>query len=239
MPFSGGVFTRIYSWVADKNANIKITASRMDNEDDGFADAINAIVSQDQPFTGPVAVPNGTAALPGYTFDSDRNTGLYAKSADVIGVTAGGTNGVDLTATGVKINTGGGTIDYFNASTFTPTIVGLGTAGAGTYTLQAGHYVRIGGWFMYTLRVAWTAHTGTGAMQIAGLPFANFNNYVAPANIVPTSITVPAGELLWAQVNASLATIQLASGADAGGPLTDLAIDVSGSLSVSGIYRVA
>jgi hypothetical protein len=76
-------------------------------------------------------------------------------------------------------------------------------------------------------------------MQVGGLPFANINNYAAAANVVPTSITVPAGELLWAQVNASLATIQLASGPDAGGPLTDVAIDVSGSLSISGIYRVA
>lgn len=239
MPFSGGVFTRIYSWVADKNANIKILASRMDNEDDGFADAINDIVSGAQPFIGPISGPNGTAALPGHTFSSDTNTGLYAKAADVIGVTAGGANSVDLTATGVKINAGGGTIDYFDATTFTPVLIGLTTAGAGTYSVQTGHYIRIGGWVVFTLRLVWSAHTGTGAMQITGLPFANMNAYGSPNSIMPTNLTVPAGETLFSQVNASASTIQLASGPLVGGALTDLAMDTAGSISISGNYRVA
>lgn len=239
MPFSGGVFTRLYNWVADKNANIKITASRMDGEDDGFADAINAIVSQDQPFTGPVAAPNGTVSAPGVTFDPDRNTGFYGKAADVIGVATGGVNMVDFTATGVKFNTGGGTIDYFNSTTFTPTIAGLTSAGSGTYTVQTGHYARIGGWVFFTLRLNWSAHTGTGAMEVRGLPFANSNVYASPVSAVPVSITIPAGEVLWAQVNASAATVQLATGPDAGGVLTDLAIDTSGAINISGMYRVA
>jgi hypothetical protein len=239
MPFSGGVFTRIYSWVADKNANIKITALRMDGEADDTALAINSIVSQDQPFTGPVAAPNGTVSLPGYTFDPDRNTGFYGKAADVIGVAAGGVNSVDLTSTGMKITAGGGTIDYFNSTTFTPVLVGTTTPGAGTYTVQTGNYLRIGGWVMFTLRMNWTAHTGTGNMEIQGLPFANFNVYASPASAVPINITIPAASVLYAQVNASASTIQLAYGPDVGGALTDVAIDAVGSINISGMYRVA
>lgn len=41
MPWSGGTFTRIHNWVADRDANIRILASRHDAEDDNFAAGIN------------------------------------------------------------------------------------------------------------------------------------------------------------------------------------------------------
>ena len=239
MPFSGGVFTRLYNWVADKNANIKITASRMDGEDDGFSDAINAIVSQTQAFTAPVKTTAGSASLPSLTFSADTNTGLYNKSADVIGVTLGGSNAMDLTASGLKFTATGDTLDYFGANTFTPTIVGMSSAGVGTYSVQTGHYVRVGGWVMFSMRIVWSAHTGTGTMEVGGLPFANIASYASPVSITPANVTVPVGELLWASVNGSASTIQLTSGADAGGPLTDLAIDTAGAFNISGLYRVA
>lgn len=48
MPFNGsGTFTRIYNWVMDKNQNVKITASRFDNEDDNFASGLSNCITKD------------------------------------------------------------------------------------------------------------------------------------------------------------------------------------------------
>lgn len=48
MPFNGsGVFSRLYSWVNDAAANIKIRADRMDNEMDGFATGLSTCITKD------------------------------------------------------------------------------------------------------------------------------------------------------------------------------------------------
>lgn len=48
MPYNGsGVFTRLYSWVNDAAANIKIRADRMDNEMNGMAVALSTAITKD------------------------------------------------------------------------------------------------------------------------------------------------------------------------------------------------
>ena len=48
MPFSSnGVFTRVYSWAADKLNGIKIRADRMDGEMDNFASGLSACMLRD------------------------------------------------------------------------------------------------------------------------------------------------------------------------------------------------
>lgn len=42
-------------------------------------------------FTSPLLGPNGTAALPTYSFSSDPNTGMFRSGADAIGFSTGGT----------------------------------------------------------------------------------------------------------------------------------------------------
>ena len=56
------------------------------------------------------------------------------------------------------------------AGTFTPIIEGT-VAGACTYSLQIGRYRRVGNLVTIWARVAWTGHTGTGRMDLKGLPF--------------------------------------------------------------------
>ena len=53
---------------------------------------------------------------------------------------------------------------------FNPTVVGSVSGGAGTYTTRNGRYSITGGILTYTMDVVWTAHTGTGAITITGLP---------------------------------------------------------------------
>lgn len=71
-----------------------------------------------------------------------------------------------------SVTVGGGTaLGTFVEGTFTPVIQGASTAGVGTYTVQSGFYQKVGIWVHFTLACTWTAHTGTGVIQITGLPF--------------------------------------------------------------------
>jgi len=75
-----------------------------------------------------------------------------------------------------------------NSGTFTPVITGTTTAGTGTYTLQVGHYTRIENMVFIRIRVAWSAHTGTGNTTVTGLPFTSAN----VSNLESTFIIAPA-----------------------------------------------
>jgi hypothetical protein len=72
MAYNGsGVFVRIYNWVTDKANNVKITASRMDAEMDGFATGLSTAVTKD----GQTTI---TANLPMAGF---KHTGVGAGTA--------------------------------------------------------------------------------------------------------------------------------------------------------------
>ena len=60
MGFNGsGIFTRAFNWVTDKNNGVKITASRMDTEDDGFAAGLSNAICRDGQSTVTAAIPFG------------------------------------------------------------------------------------------------------------------------------------------------------------------------------------
>ena len=51
-----------------------------------------------------VGTPAGTAAAPAYTFSTDTNTGMFKRGTDQIGFSAGGTEMLALTSTGIFTN---------------------------------------------------------------------------------------------------------------------------------------
>lgn len=53
---------------------------------------------------------------------------------------------------------------------FTPVISGSGAAGTASYTIQSGAWVWTGDRVEAMIRLAWTGHTGAGAMIVSGLP---------------------------------------------------------------------
>ncbi len=83
---------------------------------------------------------------------------------------------------------------YTDTTAWTPVITGVGSAGVGTYSVQAGFYTRIGNMVFLTATITWSAHTGTGNMTITGLPFAcrNQANYKPEGVLNTISITLPA-----------------------------------------------
>ncbi|MGL4558669.1 MAG: hypothetical protein ACRCV5_14290 [Afipia sp.] len=73
MAFNGsGTFSRIYNWVNDRNAALKIRADRMDAEMDGFATGLSTCITKDGQTTISANIP----------FNNKRITGLGDASAD-------------------------------------------------------------------------------------------------------------------------------------------------------------
>ena len=102
MPFNeNGQFIRVHNWTEDKSNNIPITASRMDAEDNGFADGLSQTFLRD----GSIALTGDLKA------GNNKLTGLKNGTADTDAATIGQLNTVqgnavlltgDQTIAGVK-----------------------------------------------------------------------------------------------------------------------------------------
>lgn len=132
MPFNGsGIFTRLYSWVTDRDNGTKILASRMDDELNGMVTGINNLVDGTQPFTAPVKSSYGTAATPSHSFADDPDTGLFRKAANTVGIAVGGAEAYNISSDGIA--TADGLAAYLAGRA---TIISA--VGSGTYTVPAG-----------------------------------------------------------------------------------------------------
>jgi len=81
--------------------------------------------------------------------------------------------GIDFSATA-----GTGTSELFDdyeEGTWTPFVYGGTVNGSGTYTAQSGKYTKIGDCVYYYVNLAWSAHTGSGALFVGGLPYTVAN----------------------------------------------------------------
>lgn len=87
-----------------------ITASSTNANNSDFASELTNSVAVDGQSTmsGSFKAANGTAAAPSITFGSDTNSGIFHKSADVIGISVGGSevgyidsNGFSITASSI------------------------------------------------------------------------------------------------------------------------------------------
>ena len=94
-------------------------------------------------------------------------------------------------------------LDDYEEGTFTPTATGATTAGTTVYTAQYGWYTKIGQQVNITLFVQWSSLTGTGALNISGLPFTSKNdgNFYAVGAVVCSALN-------WA-ANTSVAALQI------------------------------
>jgi hypothetical protein len=149
-------------------------------------------------------------------------------------------NGLQFPATQAA-SANANTLDDYEEGSWTPTIVGGTTAGAGTYTTQVGKYTKIGNSVTITGRVTWTAHTGTGGMRIGGLPFTSMNvaNVFASVtfgyinNVVYTAANSPLG-----YVNTNSTQIILVQMPSGGGAIANVNMDTAGDYIFSCTYMV-
>ena len=88
------------------------------------------------------------------------------------------------------------TLDSYEEGTFTPTAFGASTAGTTTYASQIGSYTKVGDMVSVDIYISWSAMTGTGNLEIGGLPFtsSSASSYFATGTIVPLlGFTWPSG----------------------------------------------
>ena len=162
-----------------------------------------------------------TTANPGIT-GADADTGLQFGTNEIELVTGGNNrvtvqNNGDLTiqdgnlivASGHGISfvataNGPGPVvgelfDDYEEGTWTPTIAGGTTAGTASYNYQNGSYEKIGRQVTVRGFVDWTSATGTGSLQIEGLPYAATStslDYIQPGSIMIGDMTFPAGRTM-------------------------------------------
>lgn len=120
---------------------------------------------------------------------------------------------------------------------FTPTVLGATTAGVGTYTTQTGAYNRRPGLVFFKGLLVWTAHTGTGAMRLGGLPFTAASDLNVPISVHNlNNIALTASNVLTAAVLGGTQQIQLGQSPAGGGAFASVPIDTAGSIAFAGFY---
>ncbi len=177
---------------------------------------------------------NGTTAV---TINTSQ--GVQCLNSISVGNATPTTSGAGITFPATQsASSDANTLDDYEEGTFTPTIRGTTTAGTGTYSTQNGTYIKIGRSVTVFGYIRWSAHTGTGSMQIGNLPFTSFNggdNYsVAPIFLQNMALT--ASNYAQAVQNPNSITIDLYQYPTGGGATTTVPMDTSAEIGFSATY---
>ena len=168
----------------------------------------------------------GTGGSSAITVNSSRNLAFpTGKGIDFSAVT-GGTG----TATANVLN------DY-EEGTFLPTIIGSASPGTVTYASQIGRYTKVGRVVQFQIDVSYSAGTGTGNLQIDGLPFQNSNN-LAPLSTYLISIGMTALYYAVALIGTNSTKIDINQLPTGGGADATVNYDAAGRIILSGTYTV-
>jgi hypothetical protein len=85
-------------------------------------------------------------------------------------------------------------LDDYEEGTWTPTVTGSAAAGTTTYSTQNGYYTKIGRLVNINCIVNWSSMTGSGFMELKGIPYAI-------ADLSPGSQNYPVGAVLPSNLN--------------------------------------
>jgi hypothetical protein len=134
-------------------------------------------------------VINGTSGITG-------NSGtLLSNSTIGVGAATPAASGAGITFPATQsASSDANTLDDYEEGTFTPTVTGGTTAGTTTYTTQRGFYTKIGRSVNISFNVVYTAATGTGDLNIGGLPFtasALGNNAEYTGTVMTGNLNLP------------------------------------------------
>ena len=204
--------------------------------------ASNALISANAAAAS-AAVVNLTAPGPigGTTPGTGAFTTLKATTGASVGGATPGTGGVAFPATAVAV-ADANTLDDYEEGTFTPTVIGSSTSGAGTYTAgwQNGTYTKIGRQVHVRMAIIWTAHTGTGNLLVSALPFTSLNetNGRSAVAVYSSDISMTAGNTLQAYLSPNSSTISFTQVPTGGGAATVVPIDTAGTLILDCTYFI-
>ena len=100
MAFSGGTFSRLYSWASDQSNGIKIRADRMDGEMDGMATGLSTCLLKDGTQTATARIPFAAGIKMGgqsIQLDPANSSAITAGTNNIIIVSANGADQVKFT----------------------------------------------------------------------------------------------------------------------------------------------
>jgi hypothetical protein len=121
----------------------------------------------------------GTLSASDFCFRTNNTERARISSAGDFTVSTGnliiGTagKGIDFSADPSAAGMTSELLDDYEEGTWTPVVIGTISSGTGTYSTQIGSYTKVGRLVTVVCGLAWSAHTGTGNIQITGLPFVN------------------------------------------------------------------
>jgi hypothetical protein len=144
--------------------------------------------------------------------------------------------GIDFSAT-----PGTGTSELladYEEGTFTPVVIGSTTAGTATYDFRIARYTKIGRMVQIEIAMQFNSGTGTGNLQISGLPFTNAANYSSLAIGRIDSLTLSALNIVTAYVEANADLINFRQYATGGGADSAVAYDAAALIFIAGCYSV-
>ncbi len=131
---------------------------------------------------------------------------------------------------------------FYAEGTFTPVLIGLTTAGTGTYAAdgQVGRYTRIGNRVFFDVYLSWSAHTGTGNIEITGLPFTvqNTTNANRTYSVIYSAVALTAGNVPAAFSSPNTTAIALRQMPSGGGTVASVPMDTVGAITISGCFEV-
>lgn len=149
--------------------------------------------------------------------------------------------GVDFSANSHAAGMTSELLHDYEEGTFTPVVVGTGSAGAGTYFTQKGRYTKIGRLVFVEINLGWSAHTGTGDMQVSGLPFQPNADTVSQLSTGTYDLSLSPGvtDILLARVQGAQNAIVLLRSPVGGGAWNSVAMDTYvTALEISGCYTI-
>ena len=111
-----------------------------------------------------------TKGVTAQTVDAGQRT-MFPTTIGVGGATPS-TSGSGITFPATQsASSNANTLDDYEEGTWTPQLQGASSGGTTTYTTQDGNYTKIGNLVFCDLFLEITAATGTGSVQLFGLPF--------------------------------------------------------------------
>jgi len=176
-----------------------------------------------------------TGSFPDMTFRTSATEQMRITAAGVLELTQGQ---IKFPATQVA-SANANTLDDYEEGTFTPTIAGSTTAGTATYSVQSGRYTKIGNQVSISIDLSWNSGTGTGNIQITGLPFTNVSNNNAASFGYVDGISLTALNIAQGYVAPSASRIDIVQTPTGGGSVSDVSYDAAGRLIVAATYFVS
>ena len=148
--------------------------------------------------------------------------------------------GIDFSATANSSGTmTSELLSDYEEGTFTPTVIGTSSVGTGTYQQQLGVYTKIGRQVFFTIYLEWSAHTGTGNINVRGLPFtAAASTYIQLFTIAASTITTVSSTILACYATSNTADIAPFTFPIGGGLTGSIGMDTAGTLYITGAYHI-